>query len=267
MALFNLQNPSQAMRDMYYLRQLTQARCDRMSTTQHSLNRLRMLAEAIHKQKTAINRTQEEYAAQNKKLTQAKLQHKTILDQVSHKIQQQHNQISLMMQDEKRIIRLLSKLNEALKQEKNNEIVYNSQLPIPVDKNTDFISLKGQLNLPVRGQLTNRFGHPRTGKLTWKGLFISASSGSDVKAIANGRVVFSDWLRGFGNLMIIEHNQEYMSLYGNNEALLKQAGDSVNSGDTIATVGNSGGNPDSGLYFELRHNGKAFDPLSWIKIE
>lgn len=67
--------------------------------------------------------------------------------------------------------------------------------------------------------------------------------------------------------MIIEHNQEYMSLYGNNEALLKQAGDSVNSGDTIATVGNSGGNPDSGLYFELRHNGKAFDPLSWIKIE
>lgn len=118
MALFNLQNPSQAMRDMYYLRQLAQARSDRMSTIQHSLNRLRMLAEAIHKQKTAINRTQEEYAAQNKKLTQAKLQHKTILDQVSHKIQQQHNQISLMMQDEKRIIRLLSKLNEALKQEK-----------------------------------------------------------------------------------------------------------------------------------------------------
>jgi septal ring factor EnvC (AmiA/AmiB activator) len=87
-----------------------------------------------------------------------------------------------------------------------------------------------------------------------------------VKAVAGGRVVFADWLRGFGNLMIIDHGSAYMTLYANNEALYKRVGDPVRSGETIATVGNSGGNPDSGLYFELRHEGKALDPLGWVDV-
>jgi septal ring factor EnvC (AmiA/AmiB activator) len=103
--------------------------------------------------------------------------------------------------------------------------------------------------------------------MTWKGLFIRASNGEEVKSIAAGRVVFADWLRGFGNLMIVDHGSGYMSLYGNNESIHKRVGDSVNSGDTIAAVGNSGGNADSGLYFELRHQGKPFDPLNWVKIK
>ena len=89
--------------------------------------------------------------------------------------------------------------------------------------------------------------------------------GLNFSAVAPGKVVFSDWLRGFGNLLIVDHGGEYLSIYGNNETLFKQAGEHVASGDTVAKVGNSGGNPETGLYFELRFQGKPFDPLTWVK--
>lgn len=265
-ALLNQQDPSQAMRHMYYYRQLSQARSASITTLQDNLNQLRALAQVIRKKREAIDIITAEYATQNGKLAQEKSKHKMIFDRASQEITRQHNEINKLTQDEKRISRLVSEINKLLTQKSSNA-VYNSQLPAPTGNNINFKSLKGKLNLPVRGKLLNRFGGQRSGKLTWRGLFINASIGSDVKAIAHGRIVFADWLRGFGNLMIIEHTQGYMSLYGNNEALLKRVGDTVRSGDTIATVGNSGGNPDAGLYFELRHKGKAFDPLTWIKIE
>ena len=131
---------------------------------------------------------------------------------------------------------------------------------------SDFAQLKGSLRLPVRGVVSNRFGAARQEGSNWKGLFIRAGVGSEVKAIAAGRVVFADWMRGFGNLMIVDHGGSYLSIYGNNEALLKQVGDSLRGGETIASVGNSGGNPESGLYFELRQNGQPIDPLKWVKL-
>ena len=122
------------------------------------------------------------------------------------------------------------------------------------------------MHLPVIGELINRFGTQRedSGAL-WKGLFIKAKTGQPVKAVASGHVVFADWLRGFGNLIIVSHDDSFMSLYGNNESLYKQVGDTVKAGDTIATVGNSGGNSEPGLYFELRYQSKPFDPLSWVR--
>ena len=121
------------------------------------------------------------------------------------------------------------------------------------------------LRLPVIGELVNRFGslRPDSG-LSWKGLFISARPGREVKAVAGGRVVYADWLRGFGNLLILDHGDGYMSLYGNNESLLKAVGAEVRAGDAIALSGSSGGIPESGLYFEIRHQGRAIDPLDWI---
>ena len=124
--------------------------------------------------------------------------------------------------------------------------------------------MKGQLRLPTRGSISNRFGTPRQEGSTWKGLFILASAGSEVRSIAGGRVVFAEWMRGFGNLLIIDHGGSYLSIYANNDSLLKQVGDEVRAAETIATVGNSGGNPESGLYFELRHQGKPLDPLAWV---
>ena len=95
-------------------------------------------------------------------------------------------------------------------------------------------------------------------------MFIRSPAGQEVRAVAAGRVVFADWLRGFGNLLIIDHGAGYMSLYGNNQALLHSVGATVGAGETVAQAGNSGGNPDSGVYFELRFQGRAFDPLSWV---
>jgi septal ring factor EnvC (AmiA/AmiB activator) len=115
------------------------------------------------------------------------------------------------------------------------------------------------------GEVTNRFGTPRPDSTVhWKGLFLRTSSGQAVKAIAAGQVVFADWLRGFGNLLIVDHGKGYMSLYGYNETLYKQVGDIVRGGDTIAAVGNSGGNENFGLYFELRHESKPLDPMKWM---
>jgi septal ring factor EnvC (AmiA/AmiB activator) len=129
-----------------------------------------------------------------------------------------------------------------------------------------FANLKGQLRAPVSGQVAARFGTKRGQGPSWKGVFIRAAEGADVRAVAGGRVVFAEWLRGFGNLIIVDHGGQYMSIYGNNQSLLKRAGDIVKSGDPIASAGNSGGNEESGLYFELRHQGTAFDPAGWVKF-
>jgi septal ring factor EnvC (AmiA/AmiB activator) len=128
-----------------------------------------------------------------------------------------------------------------------------------------FASLRGQLRAPVSGQLAARFGAKR-GEASWKGVFIKAAEGADVKSVAVGRVVFANWMRGFGNLIIVDHGSQYLSIYGNNQALLKRVGDTVKANEPIASAGNTGGNEESGLYFELRHLGQAFDPASWIKF-
>jgi septal ring factor EnvC (AmiA/AmiB activator) len=127
-----------------------------------------------------------------------------------------------------------------------------------------FPALRGQLQMPVHGELAARFGANRGDGPSWKGLFIRAPEGAEIKAVAGGRVVFAEWLRGFGNLIIVDHGSQYMSIYGNNQSLLKRPGDAVRAGDTIASAGNSGGNEQSGLYFEMRHQGRAFDPLGWV---
>jgi septal ring factor EnvC (AmiA/AmiB activator) len=129
-----------------------------------------------------------------------------------------------------------------------------------------FPSLKGRLRLPVRGELAGRFGGQRqAGSASSKGVFIRAAEGETVRAIGPGRVVYADWMRGFGNLMIVDHGDAYLSIYGNNESLLKQTGDPVAAGEVLATVGSSGGGEQTGLYFEMRHLGRPFDPLSWVK--
>ena len=135
--------------------------------------------------------------------------------------------------------------------------------PPPPDGNA-FAALRGKGKLPVKGELAATFGAKRADGPSWKGIFIKAGEGSDVHAAGAGEVIFADWMRGFGNLIIVDHGGQYLSIYGNNQSLLKRPGDRVKAGDVIATVGNSGGNEHSGLYFELRHRGRAIDPLAWL---
>lgn len=128
-----------------------------------------------------------------------------------------------------------------------------------------FSALRGKLRMPVTGEVIGRFGSARAESgVAWKGLFIRAANGASVRAVSEGRVVFADGLRGFGNLLIIDHGDNFLSVYGNNESLLVGVGVAVSAGQPVATVGNSGGYPEPGLYFELRHRGQAFDPAKWL---
>ena len=131
-----------------------------------------------------------------------------------------------------------------------------------------FAALKGRLPPPVAGRLRSRFGVARPdGGPAWKGLFFQAAEGSEVRAVAAGEVVYADWLRGFGNLLVVDHGEGFLSVYGNNQSLLRQDGESVKAGEVIATAGSSGGNPESGLYFELRYQGRPFDPYGWLRMQ
>lgn len=131
---------------------------------------------------------------------------------------------------------------------------------------TGLSSEKGKLLKPASGTLRRLFGKRRQGQVRWKGIMIDGREGSSVKAIAHGRVIYSDWLRGFGLVTIIEHGDGYMSVYGHNQALLRSAGDAVAKGETVALLGQSGGQSSPNLYFEIRHKGKALNPLQWLDI-
>ncbi|MCP2007813.1 septal ring factor EnvC (AmiA/AmiB activator) [Duganella sp. HSC-15S17] len=135
-----------------------------------------------------------------------------------------------------------------------------------VPSGAPFVSLKGQLRPPVSGKIAAKFGTKRGDGPSWKGVFIRTGEGAEIRSVASGKVIFSDWLRGFGNMIIVDHGGQYWSIYGNCESLLKRVGDVVKPGDSIASAGNSGGNEESGLYFELRHQGTAFDPAGWVKF-
>ena len=121
--------------------------------------------------------------------------------------------------------------------------------------------------MPVRGELIGRFGTQHAGAVSAKGVFIRTAESEQVRAIAPGRVVYADWMRGCGNLLIVDHGEGFLSIYGNNESLLKQTGDPVTLGEALAIAGHSGGNEETGLYFELRHLGKPFDPIGWVKVK
>ena len=154
-----------------------------------------------------------------------------------------------------------------VKEAKGSDVALNNEHLPDGTQVGQFSALRGKLRLPLRGQIDLKFGARRAEGPASKGLFIRAAEGAEVKAVANGRVLFAEWMRGFGNLMIVDHGGQYMTIYGNNQSLLKRSGDQVKNGDTIAYAGNSGGNENSGLYFEIRHQGRAFDPLAWISIK
>ncbi|SEO35583.1 Septal ring factor EnvC, activator of murein hydrolases AmiA and AmiB [Nitrosovibrio sp. Nv6] len=271
--LLNQQDPDEIARNLHYYGYLSRARVEDIDALRINLQRLDDLTSQSREKTAEIAAIQAKQAGHKKHLEQQKTGHAKLLLRISSQVDQQRREISKLKRDEDRLARLVDKIAKMLARKKSPRRpgpapLSNDRLPDASTQGSPFSSLKGRLSLPVRGELVNRFGSPRAdGGITWKGLFIRSTTGENVKAIAGGRVVFADWLRGFGNLMIVDHGGSYMSLYGNNETIYKQVGDSVRSGDTIATVGNSGGNPDSGLYFELRHQGKPFDPLNWVRIK
>ena len=257
-------DPNQVARQLYYLGYLSRAQAEVIRDLRVNLGQLDQLSQATRQRSAELVAIRSEQRAQRKRLETEQRAHKEVLLRVSQQIKKQRREISTLKRNEERLTRLVEQLGQLL----DSAPLRNERLPDASINGSPFAQLKGRLSLPVRGELRNRFGSPREDSgLSWKGLFIAAPNGQDVKAIAAGRVVFADWLRGFGNLLIIDHGGSYMSLYANNETLFKQVGDAVRGGESVAQVGDSGGSAKSGLYFEMRYRGKAFDPLEWVSLK
>lgn len=291
--LLQNKNPSQISRDIQYYSYIAKAHARLINEMQTSLDKVKTLNNETAATLQAVADLKAKQLAERETLEQQKNQKSKIVKSLSGQISAQRNEIKKLKRDEQNLSKLVERLakiiakppkkvvkpklvakkpntpdaNVSDEKPANQVIAKNEETPTNAYAGSNFSALKGKLNLPVRGDVTNRFGSSRSDTgVSWKGLFIRAAEGSAVKSVASGRVVFADWLRGFGNLIIVDHGSGYMSLYGNNQAVLKQVGDEVNAGDNIAAVGNSGGNESNGLYYELRRQSKPFDPLSWSVI-
>lgn len=290
------EHPSTIARDVHYFSYIAKARAALISKMQGNLTKLNKLNDETASALKKVAELKQKKIEERRALETQKLAKSKVVSTLSQQIAAQRSEIKKLTRDEKRLSELVQRLariippkpknipskNTAKKNTPSNttnntdvvedtkqprQTISNNTTPSNEFTGTNFAALKGKLRLPVRGDVTNRFGASREDSgISWKGLFIKASEGAEVKSVANGRVVFSDWLRGFGNLIIVDHGDGYMSLYGNNQAVLKQVGDSVRAGDAIASVGNSGGNETNGLYYELRRQSKPFDPLSWSSV-
>lgn len=263
--LLGSHDPNQISRDLQYYQYIARSRAAWLTTLRGDFAALNAISKATREQYAKLDSLRAEQAAQKKALEKEQHARQRVLGNISQQLRQQRREINRLQRDENRLSQLVDKLTKMLARPKSNSLFRNDYLPDDRFDGDPFDQLKGKLVLPVKGVVTNRFGTPRPDStVRWKGLFLRTPSGQDVKAIAAGRVVFADWLRGFGNLLIVDHGKGYMSLYGNNETLYKQVGDVLRGGDTVAAVGNSGGNDDSGLYFELRHESKPLDPMKWL---
>ena len=279
--LLSGRDPNQSARDRYFLTQLSRAKADLIQQLRAVAAEKHRLADAARERQTQlaeIERRQQESRAQ---LLDRKKQRLTTLAAIADRLQAQRREIGALRRDEQRLAKLIEGLARIGATKKTRPKVPEGmrragpggkatarapkvQSHDPGNVGGAFAALRGTLRLPVKGPIAGRFGSPRAeGGASWKGVFIRAAEGAEVKAVAGGAVVFADWLRGFGNLLIIDHGDDFLSVYGNNESLLAEVGAAVRGGESVATVGNSGGNPDSGLYFELRHRGQPFDPLKW----
>ena len=251
--LLNQQDPAQAGRTQEYFNYLNRARAQQISSFLGTIKRKKQaeseLKQLLIKQNKLL-RTQREKKRQDQK---QRLQRKNLLAELGNKIQNQENTLNSLETSRGRIEGLLKSLGELL-----------ADIPTSPSETQPFDSQKGKLPWPVKGSFLGEFGQSKNyGDLKWNGVLIKASYGTPIRVISHGRVAFSDWLQGFGFIIIIDHGDGYMSLYAHSESLFKQTGDWVGTGEVIATTGDSGGQPQSGVYFEIRSRGKPVNPSKW----
>lgn len=252
--LLNQKDPAEVSRMMKYYESFSASRTEKIETFVATLTRLNelepIIANETQKLQTAFSRLK----AEQKKLSQSQKSRQQTLAKLEADVRSQSQTLSGLEADRNRLESLLSSVYAEI----------NAQ-ELDFDL-SEFSQLKGQLPWPAKGKIQNRYGRSRSGsQLKWQGLEIEAARGTEVISVHHGQVVFSDYLRGHGLLIIVDHGSGYMSLYAHNENLYKELGEWVAAGEAIASVGDTGGRRDTALYFELRHNGKPTNPTPWLR--
>lgn len=278
---------SEAARESYWYERISTAERDLASQQAAQARELEAIRLGLEKKQERLETTIADQNKSQRELVAQREERNQLIADLNSKLKNQELERKRLQRDEARLSNVITQLAKAIEEAKRRQALAAQQqkqqgsagtgqssekpayqAPPPMPSTGEFAKLKGRLVLPVQGTVAGRFGQTRSKDgqgPSWKGIFIASEAGQGVRTVAAGRVVFSEWLRGFGEIVIIDHGDQYLSVYGNNGKLLKRSGDSVKAGDTIAETGNSSGNLDTGLYFELRHQGQPFDPISWTK--
>lgn len=250
--VLNQDEPARLGRLLAYYDYVNRAQVARIGQLRESLSRLDAIQRAIDAELERIAELVEEQQVALERLGDQRTERENLLAELARRIGGDEARLQELEQNRLDLEALLERLADVL-----------ADIPADLGSHLGVARQKGALPMPVRGPVKHAFGQRRGGGLHWQGWLIGAPAGSEVQAVAYGRVAFADWLRGYGLLMIIDHGQGFMTLYGHNESLLQEAGAWVEPGDTISVVGNNPGS-DQGLYFELRRDGKAIDPAGWL---
>ncbi len=254
-------DPNELPRLFFYYRHINEARNRVVLALRAQISHSRELQTRTTQEMARLAALEGEARSAQAALQDQKRERAGALKRIAKELAQRRRELAALRRDEQRLTLLAERLARLARSA-------SPQPPVPGTEPTSgaFLQLKGRLVMPIEGELAHRFGSQRVeGGVTWKGVFMRAPMGRQVRAVADGQVVFADWLRGFGNLLILDHGAGYMSLYGNNEALLHRVGARVHAGEVVAQAGDTGNLGQTGLYFELRHQGRAFDPLTWLK--
>ncbi len=251
--LFNQQDSRQSSRMMTYYQYFNRAKLQRLTQINSDIQQLSVLNQQSQLEKQQLAELVSKNKVQQNQLTKSKKERKTILAKINRDYQKNISQLSRLKKNEQQLIRLITSLQQAKREDAQ-----------PLAANQPFQHLKGKLPWPVKGKILHSFGSSRSGS-RWNGVLIKASEGTEIKAIAQGQVIFSNWLKGYGLLVIVRHDKKYVSLYAYNQSLYKEVGDRVDTGDILATAGSSGGREKAGLYFEIRNKDKPLNPRQWCQ--
>lgn len=252
--LLNQQDPATVSRVMAYYDYLGRARAAKMQLIGAHLQQLAETQRDIQIEEEKLASLRKAQTDELALLQRSQDQRRAIVSSLTRELHNQSRRLDRLQSDERDLKTLISGIEEAL-----------ADIPASNPQQLAFAGLRGRLPWPARGSIVHRFGSPRLGSLVWDGVMISAPEGREVRAVHHGRVAFADWLRGFGLLLIVDHGDGYMTLYGHNQSLFKEAGDWVEQDEPVALVGSSGGRDQAAVYFGIRHQGRAVDPAKWCR--
>jgi septal ring factor EnvC (AmiA/AmiB activator) len=250
--VLNQDDPAQLVRMLAYYGYFNRAQVDRIALLREALTTLEDMQQSIDRELARIQRLSDAQQALLVQLEEQREQRQVMLAQLASEIGGEASRLRELERNRQDLELLIERLSDVL-----------ADIPPDLGSHVGVEKQKGRLPMPLPGPVKHAYGQSRGGGLSWQGWLIGAEAGTEVAAVAYGRVAFADWLRGYGLLLIIDHGGGFMSLYGHNESLLREAGAWVESGDVISIVG---ANPGSGqgLYFELRKGGRAIDPAAWL---
>ena len=245
------QNPQDVARNLEYFKTLIEAQQQMIAEYELSLEAIAENRSRIAQAETALREQATATEATKTTLTDQRATRQATLAQISQQVQDDQQRLDVLERDQARLNALLGELEAVA-------------AAAPPDPRMPFADTRGRLGMPVVGTLKNRYGERRNADIRWRGWLIAADEGDPVRAVHGGDIIYADWLRGQGLLMVVDHGEGWLSLYAQNHSLLRGVGDRVSAGDIIGKAGASGGSETSGLYFEIRHRGEPVDPGEWI---